>query len=519
MADSTWKSVMVLYCTVFADLLGFGIMIPLLPYFAFQFGAGSAALGVMATAFSGFQMVGNVTLGLASDRLGRKPVLCACLFGSAASYLAFGFASSLQVLIISRALSGFFSGTVGCAQAYVSAAVPAKERGQYLGYIGACIGAGFACGPGIGGLLAHVWGFDGPCFFATGLCLLNGFAAVLFLREPQVAETPTLAPKREPLLSTSPAAAPTGNASTPASKSMGLVTLLRERPQCFPVLVSTAAYYLAFAIFDAAGALYFHDAFGMTAGQFGGLSTLAGIGALVMQKFCVRGTINSLGEVWAGATAHLIRLVAYLLVAVCHASWAPYLMGFLISGGSILAPCSATLLSALAPEQARGAVLGLNQSFAALGRVVGPIVAAVVYPYCAEAIWYAAVASSFFGAVALMGVRKYVETAASPVAVAATASSSEPKAADVEGPERRDSFRSSSTASSSCSDREERRSATPPSTPTTDQRPHFSPESSVVASESEGEEDGIATRIPATVLPKVPGFPVGDEADLEACRE
>lgn len=516
-----WKTTVVLYCTVLADLLGFGIMIPLLPYLAFRFGASSASLGVMATAFSLFQMMGNITLGLASDRFGRKRVLCACLFGSAVSYLAFGLASSLETFILFRALSGFFSGTVGCAQAYVTATVPAKDRGQHLGYIGACIGAGFACGPGLGGVLAHTWGFDGPCFFAAGLCFVNAVAAVLFLREPDAAHSSlALAAKREPLLtkqSHGPAMLPQQSATRePAAtghqaqkqvekRSMTLSALLKERPQCFPVLVSTAAYYTAFAVFDAAGALFFHDDFGMTAGQFGGLSTLSGLGALVIQRFCVRGAIDRLGEVGAGAAAHFCRLVAYLLVAVCHASWAPYLMGLLISGGSILAPCSATLLSTLSPEEARGGVLGLNQSFAAFGRVLGPIVAAVIYPHRAEAIWYAAVACSLFGAVALLCVKRCAEEFTAAAAQAAA------KVVDVEQPEEAEAPRTPTTAASdTCDDR------TPSAdSDDTEVRQGSWPALSVAGEEGEaaGAQEEPPTTLAAHALPKVPGFPLGGNSD------
>jgi len=469
MAHTHGRTMAVLYSVVLMDLLGFGIMIPLLPFLALSFGATSATLGAMATAFSLLQMVGNCVLGVASDKLGRRKVLCVCLLGSALSYAAFGCAWSLEGLVLLRALSGFFSGTIGCAQAYISAVVPAKDRGQYMGYIGACIGAGFAVGPGLGALLTHLWGFRGPCYFAATLCFLNFLSAVAVLEEP--------VRKLEPLLPTAATPVPEPPQKTPSS----LRERLQERWLCLPVFCSTALYYLAFAIFDCMGALYFQYAFQLSAGEFGALSTLSGLGALLLQRFCVKQVIAQLGEVRAGVGAHGCRVVAYLLVAICRAQWAPYLTGLLISGGSILAPCSATLLSQLAPEESRGAVLGLNQSFAALGRVLGPLLAAIVYAREPAGIWYLAVVCSILGGAVLLLMRSPAEAAEDKI----------PK------------------ATSSASDVAKPQSTSPPGTPPgrrpaspSPERLHRSAHRSRVLSRAESSDlEGSAAGLPAAAVP------------------
>lgn len=390
------RAAAVLYSVVFMDLLGFGIMTPLLPYLALNFGASSGALGAMTCSFSLMQMLGNVTLGALSDRFGRKRVLCACLLGSSLSYGALTFADSLQALILLRAASGFCSGTVACAQAYVTALVPKQERSHYLGYIGALIGAGFTVGPGLGALLTHYLGPQGPGLFSAGACLFNFVAGIALLVEP--------APQDEPLL---PKVAP----EAPVQRSYSRMEVIKERAPCLPVFFSTAAYYTAFAVFECLGALDFHLTYGIGPGGFGVLQTLMGFGAVLVQRFFTRRLVAKLGEVWAGAAAHACRLAAYLLVATCRQSWAPFAMGFLVSGGSVLSPCSAALLGRLAPAEVHGTVLGLNQTFASLGRVLGPLFAAAVYSHDPESIWLVAAACSILGAGALLCVRSLLPDA------------------------------------------------------------------------------------------------------------
>jgi len=387
----------ILYSVVLMDLIGFGIMVPLLPYFAMSFGASSVALGIMTTSFSLAQMVGNIVLGAASDRFGRRCVLCVCLGGSAASYGAFWCVNTLEGLILLRALSGFFSGTIGCSQAYVTAIVSAKDRGKYLGYIGACIGAGFAFGPGIGAILSARFGYRAPCLFASVVCLVNCVIGALFLVEPPAREQAGSA--TEPFLSKS--------SPLKDERPQGCVTFFKEHGHCLLILCSTTLYYSAFAIFESMGAFYFFHELDMTTSEFGAMSTLSGVGCILVQRYLCKGLIRRLGEAYAGVAAHGCRLAAYLLVVVFPFKWAVYLMGPLISGGSILAPCSAALLAATVSSERRGAMLGLNQTFASFGRVVGPLLAGAVYQEGPTCIWYVAAVSSVLGALLLTKVGRH----------------------------------------------------------------------------------------------------------------
>jgi len=223
------------------------------------------------------------------------------------------------------------------------------------------------------------------------MCAGNFLAGMMFLSEPPAKVS---LPSEEPLLK-----------SESPSTSPSRMSLLREKAQCLPIFCSTTLYYTAFAIFDSMGALYLMTAFDFTPGQYGILQTIAGVGGIVVQKFFCEGIMLRLGEAGAGAAAHVFRLVGYMLVATCSGQWAAYALGALISGGSILAPCSAVLLSSKSPAETRGAVLGLNQTFASFGRVLGPLAAAAVYDQAPVRIWYVAAACSVLGATLLLSVQ------------------------------------------------------------------------------------------------------------------
>eukprot|EP00930_Biecheleria_cincta_P004654 TRINITY_DN105575_c0_g1_i1.p1 TRINITY_DN105575_c0_g1~~TRINITY_DN105575_c0_g1_i1.p1 ORF type:complete len:498 (+),score=65.13 TRINITY_DN105575_c0_g1_i1:43-1494(+) len=384
------KQLIVLYASVFVSLVGFGIMIPLLPYLAISMGADELSLGAMTTAYSLMQMLGNLVWGGAADKIGEKNVLCMCLLGSGLSYVALGLADSVTLLIVLRGVSGFCSGTIGVTQAFVTRIVPQREAGIYLGYVGACLGAGFAFGPGLGSMCLVLMGFQGPCFFAGALCVVSFVGGLVLLKDPSV--------KVECLLQ----AEDSEPTASPPKKSM--LSLVREQPRSLCLFVSTACYYTAFAAFEGMGALYFKNVFSLSAEKFGGICTLSGLGAMFLQMFAMKKIISCLGIRCSGIVAHLIRSIAYLLVVLSHAAWSPYVMGVLIAGGSFLSPATATMLAALTPADQRGAVLGMNQTFAALGRVLGPMGSAALYATMPSGMWYAAALVSFAGALLFSAV-------------------------------------------------------------------------------------------------------------------
>ncbi|MFW6192570.1 MAG: MFS transporter, partial [Gemmatimonadota bacterium] len=164
--------------TVLVDMIGFGIVLPLLPFYAESMGASPSEVTLIIASYSAMQLAAAPIWGRVSDRRGRRPLIIAGLFASAASYLIFGLAETLLVLLVSRVAAGASGGTVSVAQAYVADFTEEDDRAHGLGLIGAASGLGVMLGPAIGGYFSQ-WGLGVPGYVAAGLCLLNGVAAIV----------------------------------------------------------------------------------------------------------------------------------------------------------------------------------------------------------------------------------------------------------------------------------------------------------------------------------------------------
>jgi MFS family permease len=172
----------ILFVTVLVDMIGFGIVLPLLPFYAEEFGATPLQVTLLIASYSAMQFVAVPIWGRLSDRLGRRPFIVASLFASAVSYLIFGLAGSLTVLFLSRIAAGAAGGTISVAQAYVADTTGPEDRAHGLGMLGAASGLGILIGPAIGGYFSG-FGYHVPGFIAAALCAVNGIAAVFLLPE------------------------------------------------------------------------------------------------------------------------------------------------------------------------------------------------------------------------------------------------------------------------------------------------------------------------------------------------
>src|SRR5512143_863694 len=157
---------------VFIDLLGFSLILPLLPYYAETFKASNFVTGLLVASYAAAQLVGAPLLGRLSDRYGRRPILIASIFGTFLGFLLLGFAKTLVMLFAARILDGLTGGNLSVAQAYISDVTDAKNRAKGLGLIGAAFGIGFIFGPVTGGLLSQ-YGYNVPAFAAAGLAFIN----------------------------------------------------------------------------------------------------------------------------------------------------------------------------------------------------------------------------------------------------------------------------------------------------------------------------------------------------------
>jgi multidrug resistance protein len=172
----------IIFLTIFVDLIGFGIVLPLLPFYAEELGATPAVIGLIVGVHPGMQFIFGPIWGRLSDRIGRRPILLLGLLGSALSYLIFAFATNLLWLLISRAMAGIAGANIPVAQAYIADSTDMENRTRGMGLVGAAFGLGFIAGPAIGGTLVH-FGYAAPGFFAAGLSFANAVAAYFYLPE------------------------------------------------------------------------------------------------------------------------------------------------------------------------------------------------------------------------------------------------------------------------------------------------------------------------------------------------
>jgi DHA1 family tetracycline resistance protein-like MFS transporter len=345
-------SLPLLYSVVVVDLIGFGILMPILPFYAVEFGASGRELGVVLAAYAAAQLLMAPVWGRLSDRLGRRPVLLLTIAGTSASLLLLSVATSLFWLLVARVLAGAFAANVSVASAYISDVTSDDERTRYMGLLGACFAVGFVLGPAIGGLLAP-WGHQLPLRVAAGLAACNAVYAAIALREP---------PGRRR-----------------AARGAGRLAALRD-PLVRRLCLVNLAFSLAVTQLEAMFALFMKDrfAYGERDVAFlliGMAVVMGGIQAGAMRRLAARYPERSL-LVWGSAG---------LAVAFAALPTAPSVALLLIPltlaaiGRGVAQPAMLGMASLAAPEEERGLVLGSFQSAASLARVIGPVAAGLLY--------------------------------------------------------------------------------------------------------------------------------------------
>jgi len=370
---------------VFIDLLGFSLILPLLPYYAETFNASEFVTGLLIAVYALMQLIGAPVLGRLSDRYGRRPILLVSVFGTFIGFLLFGFATTLWMLFAARILDGITGGNLSVAQAYISDVTDAKNRAKGLGLIGAAFGIGFIIGPVTGGILSQ-YGYNVPAFVAAGLALFNFILIYAWLPESLTKE------KREQL----------GEQKKPSVTLDALIAALK-RPFTGSLLITRFFFGLAFAIFQTIFALYALAKFKLTARDTGFVLTYVGVLSVFVQGFLVGRLTNRFRE------DHLI-VFAVALMAVSLAGWAlaPSVFWLLvvltptsISGGILNTLLSSTLTKAVAPQEI-GGILGLSASVESSTRIIAPILGGALLERVGT--W----SPGAFGAVIMIGVTVYV---------------------------------------------------------------------------------------------------------------
>jgi DHA1 family tetracycline resistance protein-like MFS transporter len=349
------RRLLTIFVVVFVDLLGFSLILPLLPYYAEAFGATPLVAGLLIASYAVAQLIGAPVLGRLSDRFGRRPVLLASIAGTLLGFLLLGVAQSLAVLFLARILDGLTGGNISVAQAYITDVTDEKNRSRGLGVIGAAFGLGFIIGPATGGLLSQ-WGYAVPAFAAAALATLNLISVALFLPE-------SLTAARRAAIAARPRAPFTLKALVAAM----------QRPFVGPLLGTRTVFGLAFAIFQTIFPLYAQYRLNLNAGTTGYVLAYVGVLSVFVQMVLIRRLTALLPE-------NRLLLVAFATMAVSLLAWAfvPNLLTLLVvlvplsfSGGVFNTVSSSLLTKSVSPEEI-GGTLGLSTSLDSLTRVFAP---------------------------------------------------------------------------------------------------------------------------------------------------
>jgi len=338
--------------TVFIDLLGFGIVIPLLPFYGEHFGANPTVIGLLSSSYSFMQFLFVPFWGRLSDRVGRRPIILMSVFGSFISYMVFGFADTLAVLFVSRLLAGFMGANISTAYAYIADTTTFEERTKYMGLIGAAFGVGFMLGPFVGGLMSKI-SYGAPGFLAAGLSLVNVVLAYFLL--PESLKEKTKQVRKFRLLNI---AAMRDAFKKPAIGYLVMVS--------FFYTVAFSNLYVAFPLFTG-------DVFGYGAAENGYLFAYIGLIAIIIQGGVIGHIVKRFGEK-AIMTTGVIFLLAGLTFVPRVSSLVPLiaLITLLAIGSAFVTPPLTSLISKHAGAGEHGSILGVSQSFSSLARVIGP---------------------------------------------------------------------------------------------------------------------------------------------------
>jgi DHA1 family tetracycline resistance protein-like MFS transporter len=358
-----------LFVIVFVDLLGFSLILPLLPYYAEAFGANETVTGLLVASYAAAQLIGAPILGRLSDRYGRRPVLLVSVFGTFVGFLLLGFAGSLLVLFISRILDGLTGGNISVAQAYISDVTDQQNRARGLGIIGAAFGLGFIIGPAVGGVLSRIgagldaggaleWQYALPAFAAAAVALLN--LIQVFLRLPE-----SLTEERRAALARQPQSGFNFDALRSAF----------TRPRVGPLLQIRFFVGLAFGTLQTIFPLYAQKHLKLEADQTAYILTYVGVLSVLVQGVAI-------GRLTRRYSENTLIHAAVILMAVSLLAWAftpnvPVLLIVLapvaLAGGILNTVVNSALTQAVFPQEI-GGTLGLSASVESATRVIAPSV-------------------------------------------------------------------------------------------------------------------------------------------------
>lgn len=388
----------VIWLTVFIDLLGFGIIMPILPGIAQRFGAHGIGYGALVGAFSLMQFLSTALLGRLSDRIGRRPILLTTMLLNAGGYVLFAYAPSYGLLLLARLVSGFAGGNISAAQAYVADITTGAERSKGMGLIGMAFGLGFTAGPGIGHLAVALGGDAAPGLVAAALSLVN-FVSASFILPESLRDEHRSAREVWPFRHMAEALA---------------------HPDLRPLMLVWAIAPFAFAGYTVALPLWAGARLGWKTAQLGTFFIIVGLVAASVQGGLFRILTRRYGDrrlLIAGmlGMAVSIGVVPFLGTTAAVYAWTVVLA----FSNSIMAPAATGLVSTFAAANEQGTVLGVAQSLSALGRASGPYAIGAVFDWVSSTgSFLVAGAVMFVGWIASFGISSGRRSDEAPARVA-----------------------------------------------------------------------------------------------------
>lgn len=367
----------VLFAVVFINLVGFGLVVPLLPFFAQSLKAEAWQITLMFSAYSLGQFFAEPFWGRLSDRVGRKPVLLVTLVANALGYLMLAFVPNIWLAIAVRLFTGLGAGNISTVQGYVADVTPPEQRAGRMGLIGAAFGLGFIVGPGLGGLLTQPQlgrlGYQLPIFLAAALAALAAIGVMVFLRESRAKADPT--------------------AARPAFLA-GLKDA-RTNPVVSRVLVVTLIYMAGFSAMESVFGLWSESRYAWGAREVGLSFMIVGVISVLNQGFLAGRLARRFGEARVLAAGMLLFGSSLVLQVLAPVAWfpatrlelgglsLPVVQGWVIPlvmavgacGMSLAMPNISAMISRASPPDRQGAMLGLNMASSSVARIFGPMVA------------------------------------------------------------------------------------------------------------------------------------------------
>jgi DHA1 family tetracycline resistance protein-like MFS transporter len=348
-------SLTVIFLVVVIDLIGFGMVIPLLPLYAKRYGASPLVIGLLAISYSVTQLLFSPIWGAVSDRIGRRPILLMSLVGSVIFYILFGWAASLLWLFVARLGAGIFAANISAAMAYIADITTRENRARGMGLVGAAFGIGFIIGPAVGGFLGQV-SYSLPGYAAAAL----SFAALLlaFFKLPESLKSTMTGKER---------ASFKDNFWQPVKRAVCTPNLARLLLIYFLVIFAFASMQVTFP-------LYTHETFGFDVKQNGYIFAFVGILGIIFQG----GLIGKMSKVFGDGPLTMVgtalSMIGFSLIPFAETvPWLLMFMALLGIGTGLNTPTLTSLVSLSTGESSQGSVLGVSRSIATLARIVGPL--------------------------------------------------------------------------------------------------------------------------------------------------